>query len=83
MLLELFPELAEAGSAASMHALDDKLASLPSPMMAITNWIAGLNLPESFEIPCWSDRWLALDPVAELVGMVGAEKVVSVHTSEP
>jgi hypothetical protein len=51
-------------------------------------WLAELrilfpNLPESFDIPSCADRWMALDPMAELEGMIGKEKIIAATPETP
>lgn len=65
-----------------MANLDKSLNGLPREraaiMAAVNAWMGKLGLSKDYSINSHEDKWLSFDPVAELVGMVGEEKVVVV-----
>jgi hypothetical protein len=69
LVLELFPQLRKAEEESNQSRLDALLATTEKPMDAVKEWLASLDLPESFELPTWADAWLAVDPLAELEAM--------------
>lgn len=86
LLLELYPELQRATD--ELGFLDTRLAiakdEKQKPQVAIQAWLNWLAFPHVYlEIPSYADRWLSLDPVGELEGMVGREKVVTVGMTRP
>lgn len=80
MLLELFPKLESAETEASMERMDTLLSINPQrPMKGIEQWLDWVRnehgLESVYGLPCYGDRWLSLDPIAEAVAMVGEDKV--------
>lgn len=80
MLLELFPKLEAAATEASMERMDTLLSINPQrPMKGIEQWLDWVRnehgLESVYGLPCYGDRWLSLDPIAEAVAMVGEDKV--------
>lgn len=80
MLLEMFPKLEAAATEASMERMDALLSINPKrPMKGIEQWLDWVRnehgLESVYGLPCYGDRWLSLDPIAEAVAMVGEDKV--------
>jgi hypothetical protein len=53
----------------------------PRRTECIKMWIAELkmmfpSMGSEFQVKSYADRWLSFDPIAELEGMVGKDKVV-------
>lgn len=69
LVLELYPRLREAEEESNQARLNQMLAAYKVPMEAVKEWLGTLDLPQTFEMPSWSDAWLAIDPVAELEAM--------------
>lgn len=78
LILELYPELEAVNTAEWFQELNDAIVSAATPMDGVNSWMAKLNLPPEYSVPCYSDRWLSLDPIAELEGMVGKERIIAV-----
>lgn len=88
LVLELFPRLREAEEESNQTRLNEMLAAAGKPMEAVKEWLATLDLPETFDLPTWADAWLAIDPLAELEAMkrpgqavivVSPQNVESIH----
>jgi hypothetical protein len=82
LILDQHPQLAAAGTAEELAKLDAAIKAAETPMDGVRAWLATLPLPADYEIACHADAWLSLDPMAELVGMVGKEKVIAVSAEE-
>lgn len=88
LLLARYPQLEAAGSAKNLERLSELVnnakARGESPMEGVKMWLGWLRessmqiLSESYEIPSYIDRWLSLNPMDELVNMVGEEKIITV-----
>jgi hypothetical protein len=87
LILAKFPALALADSDESNARLSELISaakSLPGDIRsncneAVSEWLRemrNLGIPDSFEINCHSDYWISYDPVSELVGLAGPEKVI-------
>jgi len=90
---ELYPELEAAWSTKNATRFDELLDCAKHHTgqtleTAIKSWIQWMmepgqcELKSEYEIPQFSDSWMSLDPVSELVGMVGKEKVMTVSVDE-
>lgn len=76
-ILEAYPELAiPTDKESELDATGTMERSEVRPF--IDRWLASLNLPASYEIESHADAWLAMDPVSELEGMVGKDRVLTV-----
>lgn len=78
LILAEYPELAAAGSEAEMNRLSDEVKLAKEPMAGVKKWLSSLNLRSGYEIASHAEVWLSMDPLAELEGMVGKEKIVTV-----
>lgn len=77
-LLAWFPELAKAES---QLKLLDELRETNDVEFAIEAWLATLALPESYDVPTIPEgTHKHINPLEELVGIVGKDKVVAVVT---
>jgi len=85
LILEAFPELKLCGLESSLASLDRWVAADKTPRKTecAKMWLAELKMmhPEitdAYDIPTFADRWLSFDPVEELEGMFGKDKVAVV-----
>jgi hypothetical protein len=79
LILKQYPELATAGTEAEMQRLSDEVKLAKQPMAGVRKWLSGLKLRTEYEMASHADVWLSIDPLAELEGMVGKEKIVVVR----
>lgn len=89
ILLEAYPELAAAGTDAAQTLLDEYVAIAKQHggdrdkiMEACATWIGEMKeqhgLKDSYEVQSHDDSWMSLNPIEELQGMIGKEKVVTI-----
>lgn len=83
LVLADHPELSSAGTEAELRRLDDEITKSEIPMDGVRAWLSSLNLPADYEIQSHADAWLKMNPVEELEGMVGKEKIVVVGAPQP
>jgi hypothetical protein len=87
-ILEMYPELQEAGSPRNLARLDELIENVKARgerrLEGVKMWLDWMrepgtcNLAASYEIPSWGARWFSLDPIQEAVAMVGEDKVIAV-----
>lgn len=77
-LLRWFPEIDKAGSAKATELLDSFIRD-DGAEKGIELWLASLALPETYDVPVIpAGNHIHVDPLEELVGMVGKERVLVV-----
>lgn len=56
----------------------DAVSEMPRELVRpfIDKWLSSFNLPASYEVDSHEDAWMSLDPVSELRGMVGDDKII-------
>lgn len=61
-----------------MQRLSDEVKQAKEPMAGVRKWLSGLKVKAEYEIASHAEAWLSMDPLAELEGMVGKEKIITV-----
>lgn len=78
-ILEEHPALKLCGTDLCMNKLTEFIER-SSPDIGVKAWLGWikkvLGVEDSYEIQCHEDAWMSLNPISELIGMVGEEKVV-------
>lgn len=89
ILLEAYPELAAASTDVAQASLDEYVniakqhgGDRDKIMEACATWIGEMKekhgLKDAYEIASHEDSWMSLNPIEELHGMIGKEKVITV-----
>lgn len=61
-----------------IEGIDAEIKNAATPRDGCKKWMAGLNLPVSYQIASHGDSWLSLDPLGELSSMVGDKPAMAI-----